>query len=142
MAHADYIIALDGDGKIRRQGNCEFIINQPVSQFDTDTIGNATLDAASEATIKSLPSYEPVLAEPSALKDSVDTATQRLGDRSVYKYYFATFGWFQTTIFFALQTILVFCIKFPGKPIDLQTHSAFSVLTFICRNHSFLVGRV
>ncbi|KAK8031981.1 hypothetical protein PG990_001715 [Apiospora arundinis] len=112
--HADFIIGLDANGTVVENGPREdvtkkqdYLTKLGIEPAKDGGAAKETQDQPKDAEIA------PAAAVPDALQRTVDEATQRLGDGSVYKYYFGTFGWPKTFVFFALQTILVFCLKFP-----------------------------
>ncbi|KAK6833489.1 hypothetical protein PG987_008183 [Apiospora arundinis] len=112
--HADFIIGLDANGNVVENGPREdvtkkqdYLTKLGIEPAKDEGAAKETQDQPKDAEIA------PAAAVPDALQRTVDEATQRLGDGSVYKYYFGTFGWPKTFVFFALQTILVFCLKFP-----------------------------
>ena len=115
LDHADFIIGLDANGTVVENGPREDVTKKQ------DYLTKLGIEPANdESTPKETPEthkeaeFAPTAAVTDSLQRTVDEATQRLGDGSVYKYYFGTFGWPKTLVFFALQTILVFCLKFPG----------------------------
>ncbi|KAI0121748.1 hypothetical protein BJ170DRAFT_644151 [Xylariales sp. AK1849] len=109
LTHADFVVVLDSNGCIVKQG-----IHDAASNAGLDFVnGTESRDFDKEAAGRGDLSDAPAHRNPSSLQSSVDEKTQRLGDGAVYKYYFQTFGWPKTILFFALQTALVFSVKFP-----------------------------
>lgn len=116
LDHADFIIGLDANGTVVENGPREdvtkkqdYLTKLGIEPVKDESTAKETQENPKEAE------FAPAAAVNDSLNRTVDEATQRLGDGSVYKYYFGTFGWPKTFVFFALQTILVFCLKFPGK---------------------------
>ncbi|KAK8047506.1 P-loop containing nucleoside triphosphate hydrolase protein [Apiospora saccharicola] len=114
LDHADFIIGLDANGAVVENGPREVVTKKEdyltrlgISQAEDDSAADKAQNKTEQAA------FEPVAPINDSLQRTVDEETQRLGDGSVYKYYFGTFGWPKTFVFFALQTILVFCLKFP-----------------------------
>ncbi|KAK8017726.1 P-loop containing nucleoside triphosphate hydrolase [Apiospora rasikravindrae] len=114
LDHADFIIGLDSNGSVVENGPREditkkhdYLAKLGISPAKDEGTAQGAQDKPKETE------PEPVATIPDSLQRTVDEETQRLGDGSVYKYYFGTFGWPKTFVFFALQTILVFCLKFP-----------------------------
>lgn len=118
LPHADNIIALGPEGKIERQGtfdalNAEggylsrFGLESNKEQLSSDSASSDTRD---EGKINGpLTQGEPLLPK------SMDDGARRLGDRSVYKYYFKTIGLPNTILFFFLLLLWVVMLKLPGK---------------------------
>lgn len=116
LDHADFIVGLDSNGSVVENGPREdvtkkddYLFRLGISPAKDESTTDQTQTKVKEAE------FEPVTPVNDSLQRTVDEETQRLGDGSVYKYYFGTFGWPKTLLFFALQTILVFCLKFPGS---------------------------
>ncbi|KAK8101492.1 hypothetical protein PG999_011866 [Apiospora kogelbergensis] len=114
LDHADFIIGLDANGTVVENGPREdvtkkqdYLTKLGIEPVKDESTAKETQENPKEAE------FAPAAAVNDSLNRTVDEATQRLGDGSVYKYYFGTFGWPKTFVFFALQTILVFCLKFP-----------------------------
>lgn len=120
LAHADHIVALDSTGQIVKHGPPDMFGENEETQPELSNVDHMkryteVREEEAEGHISI-----PLQQTSPALQNSVDSETQRLGDGSVYKYYFSTFGWPKTIVFFALQATLVFCLKFPGKQILLE----------------------
>ncbi|KAH8204385.1 hypothetical protein TruAng_001436 [Truncatella angustata] len=113
LDYADYIVVLDVKGQVVKEGPPEKVINEDMVLSEIEDASAADGQDSMESAGKEHSSSEPANPEPSTSQNSVDVETQRLGDRAVYKYYFSTFGWPKTIVFFALQIVLVFCLKFP-----------------------------
>ncbi|GJC98970.1 hypothetical protein ColKHC_07796 [Colletotrichum higginsianum] len=112
LPKADYVIALEGTGKIACHGTFDELNKQSgyINKFNLavkeDEINQeATRDDGKAA-------YEPAKNH-KASESSVDEDIQRLGDRSVYKYYFKATGYRSVVVFVVLQIIWVFLTKFP-----------------------------
>jgi ATP-binding cassette, subfamily C (CFTR/MRP), member 1 len=123
LMHADHIIALNSEGQVVHQGPPERFGGQDDLASVLAGVSAVPEDADKESANVAASGSGTLQAPPSQMQSSVDTDTQRLGDSSVYKYYFSTFGWPKTIIFFALQITLVFCIKFPGMPSLVLLHA-------------------
>ncbi|KXH60895.1 hypothetical protein CSAL01_06382 [Colletotrichum salicis] len=112
LPQADYIITLDQTGTIASRGTFEELNKQPgyISKFSLvtkeDTVQrDAVKDDSNSA-------FKPEQREKTA-NSSIGEETQRMGDRSVYKYYFQATGHRSVLIFITLQIIWVFLTKFP-----------------------------
>ncbi|KAK6213368.1 hypothetical protein QIS74_09370 [Colletotrichum tabaci] len=112
LPKADYVIALEGTGKIACHGTFDELHKQSgyINKFNLavkeDEINQeATRDDGKAA-------YEPAKNH-KASESSVDEDIQRLGDRSVYKHYFKATGYRSIVVFVVLQIIWVFLTKFP-----------------------------
>ncbi|KAF6838319.1 hypothetical protein CMUS01_04702 [Colletotrichum musicola] len=112
LPKADYVIALEGTGKIACHGTFDELNRQSgyVNEFglvakEDEINQDATGDDGKAA-------FEPAKKN-KASESSVDEDTQRLGDRSVYKYYFQATGYRSVVIFVILQIIWVLLTKFP-----------------------------
>lgn len=114
LQHADHIIALDTNGQVVKQGPPDRDGNQKLVVSYLEGVEVIDEEVSLNSKEKNCSGFEPVNASSPNLQGSVDAETQRLGDRQVYKYYFSTFGLPKTMVFFALQIVLVFCLKFPG----------------------------
>lgn len=112
LVHADHLVALNSEGRIVKQGRPEQLGGKEALVAELEGV-EAIIEDPSAALPKHKSAFEPTRPAPSILESSVDEKTQRLGDGAVYKYYFSTFGWPKTIVFFVLQIILVFCLKFP-----------------------------
>ncbi|KAK8001740.1 ABC transporter [Apiospora marii] len=114
LDHADFIIGLDSNGSVVENGPREDVTkkNDYLTRLGIRPAKDGSTTDETQTKAKDA-EFEPVAPVNDSLQRTVDKETQRLGDGSVYKYYFGTFGWPKTFIFFALQTILVFCLKFP-----------------------------
>ncbi|KAI1841042.1 hypothetical protein JX266_012761 [Neoarthrinium moseri] len=114
LVHAEYVVLLTSGGQIAEQGppekfrNKQHIFEEP---YRLSVISKPEAENDQDAGKSLL--FKPETAGLTPAEMSVDTETQRLGDGAVYKYYFETFGWKKTAVFFGLQVSLVFCIKFP-----------------------------
>ncbi|KAM0819840.1 hypothetical protein AB5N19_05656 [Seiridium cardinale] len=113
LAQADLIIALDSKGHILKQGPPEQFNDRNKNFSELQSIVSASEQTLEKAANQKASELEPSKPVVPLGEKSVDPETQRLGDGSVYKYYFSTFGWPKTVVFFALEITLVFCIKFP-----------------------------
>ncbi|KAK1724964.1 P-loop containing nucleoside triphosphate hydrolase protein [Colletotrichum acutatum] len=109
---AYYIITLDGTGTVASRGPFEELNKQPgcISKFglitNEDAIQGDVVKDDGQSAFK--PEHKERIAD-----NSVDEETQRMGDRSVYKYYFQATGPRSVLIFITLQVIWVFLTKFP-----------------------------
>lgn len=119
LPFADRVIALDEQGSIVAQGTFETLFEEEdgyLSRFaisqGTPSDSNPSVDAAE---VK--PLAGPTTA--SGLSATVDDATRRLGDRSVYRYYYKTVGLFNTALFFSLLLVWVVMLKLPGMFKDM-----------------------
>ncbi|KAF6815977.1 hypothetical protein CSOJ01_03246 [Colletotrichum sojae] len=112
LPKADYVIALEGTGKIACHGTFDELNKQSgyVNKFGLvakeDEIDQEAMGDGGKAA------FEPVKNNEAA-ESGVDEDTQRLGDRSVYKYYFQATGYRSVVVFVILQIIWVFLTKFP-----------------------------
>ncbi|KAK9415303.1 hypothetical protein SUNI508_02151 [Seiridium unicorne] len=113
LAQADWIIALDSKGRLLKQGPPEKFTDRNKNFSELQSIVSASEQTLENAANQKISELEPSKPVAPLGEKSVDPETQRLGDGSVYKYYFSTFGWPKTIVFFALEITLVFCIKFP-----------------------------
>ena len=112
LHYADFVVALDSSGCVIKQGPPDEVTKKNGQVSGIDALGEE--GSSENAKDNNKPADVEALADPASFSGPVDEETQRLGDGSVYKYYFRTFGWPKTVAFFALQTSLVFCLKFPG----------------------------
>ncbi|OHE96342.1 hypothetical protein CORC01_08414 [Colletotrichum orchidophilum] len=112
LPQADYIITLDQTGTVASRGTFAELNKQPgyISKFGLITKEDAIQRDAIQDNGKS--AFQPQQKQ-TAADSAVDEETQRLGDRSVYKYYFEATGPRSVIIFFVLQIIWVFLTKFP-----------------------------
>ncbi|KAK1675557.1 P-loop containing nucleoside triphosphate hydrolase protein [Colletotrichum godetiae] len=112
LPQADYIITLDQTGTIASRGTFEELNKQPgyISKFGLVTKEDTIQRDAVKDDRKS--AFKPEQREKTA-NSSIDEDTQRMGDRSVYKYYFQATGPRSVLIFITLQVIWVFLTKFP-----------------------------
>lgn len=115
MIHADHVVELDSKGQVVKEGEPGTLEDENRSVHEPRETGSAADSHATKLEDPDLVDIEPAPQYPLPAPKSVDSETQRLGDWSVYKYYFSAFGWPKTLVFFALQITLVFCLKFPGK---------------------------
>lgn len=72
-----------------------------------------------EETKKVDPLHNP---EEENIPKAMDDEARRLGDRTVYKYYFQQIGTWNTVIFFGILFIWIVMLKFPGEksPLDSE----------------------
>lgn len=132
LDHADFIIGLDSNGSVVENGPREDVTKKD-DYLARLGISPAKDETTTDETQKTKPKdaeFEPVAPVNDPLQRTVDEETQRLGDGSVYKYYFGTFGWPKTFLFFALQTVLVFCLKFPGRYCPQHTKYFLYMMTW------------
>ncbi|KAF6832441.1 hypothetical protein CPLU01_06124 [Colletotrichum plurivorum] len=112
LPKADYVIALEGTGKIACHGTFDELNKQSgyVNKFGLVAKEDEINQEATGDDGKA--GFEPAKKN-KASESSVDEDTQRLGDRSVYKYYFQATGYRSVAVFVILQIIWVFLTKFP-----------------------------
>lgn len=136
LAHADFVVALDSSGCVIRQGLPD-TLQKPGLDFPDET-GNS--DPSVGGTDHIDPSYGPAHTQLSTPQSSIGEEAQRLGDGAVYKYYFQTFGWQKTAIFFAFQVSFVFCLKFPGESDWSSLLFAIKQMLTLLRDYPLVVG--
>ncbi|KAK1623308.1 ABC multidrug transporter [Colletotrichum phormii] len=112
LPQADYIVTLDQTGTIASRGTFEELNKQPgyISKLGLITKEDAIQRDAAQDNGKS--AFQPQQKD-TATDSSVDEETQRLGDRSIYKYYFQATGLRSVIVFLILQIIWAFLTKFP-----------------------------
>jgi ATP-binding cassette, subfamily C (CFTR/MRP), member 1 len=129
LPHADNIIALDTEGKIAAQGTFAQLNAKDgyIHRFGLESL------AEEAAQVKDGEKEEASMVDPlqraeeEAVPKVIDDEARRLGDRTVYKYYFQQVGALNMTIFFAIMLIWIFMLKFPGT---FTTHPLLSHLTW------------
>lgn len=116
LSYSDYVLVLDSHGQIAEQGT--------FAQLKTSGGYVQKLDTRSKSeTASKTGSGDPGTAQPSNLpqiqavqEEELDAITAELsrqvGDFGVYKHYFATIGWWHTTIFLGMATLYGTSIKF------------------------------
>lgn len=112
---ADHIVALD-NGTIIDQGSFEQLRREDryLKNFDpTINSVEGPTDCQQEAKCGAQAPSDAAENAAQDLNNSGD-ATRRVGDRSVYKYYFQSIGIMHTIIFLVFQTVWLFMLKFPG----------------------------
>lgn len=117
LPYADKIIALDIDGTIAAQG--------PFSQLNDEGgyIRRFGLETLARKAPTAEDNKEETDAKPTALTrteeeevvKAMDDEARRLGDRTVYKYYFQQVGAVNMGIFFGILVIWIVMLKFPGE---------------------------
>jgi ATP-binding cassette subfamily C (CFTR/MRP) protein 1 len=130
LPYADKIIALGTDGKISAQGTFDELNAEGgyLRRFD---LSSRTDSGSKESEVNESQSTPLAKAE-EPLAKVVNDEVRRLGDRSVYKYYFQSIGLVNTLIFFLILLIWIFMLKFPGmKTLSIL----WTELIFLaCRN--------
>lgn len=116
MPHADNIIALDAEGKVAAQGTFSQLNAKDgyIHRFGLEGLkeeaSTAKDEEGADSKVDRLQN-----AEEEAVPKAMDDEARRLGDRTVYKYYFQQVGAVNMTIFFSILLIWIFMLKFPGK---------------------------
>jgi ATP-binding cassette subfamily C (CFTR/MRP) protein 1 len=113
LPYADHIVALTPEGTISEQGNFKELsgnggyissFNLPPPEWNyhipfVSDIAKEKLDAVVQVTTQD---------------ETVDDASRRNGDVTVYLYYVRAVGWIATLIFVVAISCFVFCISFPS----------------------------
>jgi ATP-binding cassette subfamily C (CFTR/MRP) protein 1 len=114
LPFADHVVMLE-NGTIADQGSFEEL-NRPGGPLEHLELGSDRVEPLVERPPEGeREKYLPVTHADDVVAKSIDSETRRLGDGSVYKYYFKSIGTIHTVVFFLFQIAWVVLLKFPGK---------------------------
>lgn len=131
LPRADSIIALDTEGKIAAQGTFAQLNAKDgyIHRYGLESLAEEA-PQAKDGEKEEASKVDPLQrAEEEAVPKVIDDEARRLGDRTVYKYYFQQVGALNMTIFFAILLIWIFMLKFPGTSTTHSSHSRLSWLS-------------
>jgi ATP-binding cassette, subfamily C (CFTR/MRP), member 1 len=117
LPYADSIVALDPEGRVAAQGTFSQL-NAPdgyIRRYGLESLkeeATASKAEADDEAKKVDPLHNP---EEENIPKAMDDEARRLGDRTVYKYYFQQIGTFNTVVFFGALLIWMVLLKFPGE---------------------------
>jgi hypothetical protein len=99
LSYSDHVIALSGNGHIVEQGSFEQLRNAG------GYVQSIAARIKSEDTASSTEKKHDVSANATPFKpdneEEIEELNRQTGDFAVYKYYFASIGWFSSFVFFA-----------------------------------------
>jgi ATP-binding cassette subfamily C (CFTR/MRP) protein 1 len=129
LPFADYIVALDGNGRISEHGSFTEL-NATGGYVSSFTLPPPEWDYRPEQNGLSagtpVSHYVYCAPVPDATAQAAEAdSSRRTGDVSIYLYYVSSVGWIPTIIFIVTITSFVFCITFPSKNFRLFIKSEF-----------------
>ena len=99
LSYSDHVIALSGDGHVMEQGSFEQLRNAG------GYVQSLAAKIKSEDIASSTEKKHYVAANATPFKpdngEEIEELNRQTGDFAVYKYYFASIGWFSSFVFFA-----------------------------------------
>jgi ATP-binding cassette subfamily C (CFTR/MRP) protein 1 len=99
LSYSDNIIALSGDGRVVEQGSFEQLRN--AGGYVQSLAARIKNEDTPTSTSKKLnDTAQPTAPKPDN-EEEIEELNRQTGDFAVYKYYFASIGWFSNFLFFA-----------------------------------------
>jgi hypothetical protein len=103
LSYSDHVIAMSGNGRIMEQGSFEQLRNAG------GYVQSLATKIKSEDTATSTEKSPDISAQPAPFQtdneEEIEELNRQTGDFAVYKYYFASIGWFPTAVFFAFVVL-------------------------------------
>jgi hypothetical protein len=103
LSYSDHVIAMSGNGRIMEQGSFEQLRNAG------GYVQSLAAKIKSEDTATSTEKTPDIRAQPAPFQpdneEEIEELNRQTGDFAVYKYYFASIGWFPTAVFFAFVVL-------------------------------------
>ena len=116
LSYADHIIALDTGGRITEQGTFERLMHNGGYVRKLAANHKSEEDVVVDEQTPDLTSISKNASVDGSKEQASKELSRQVGDITVYKYYFASMGWFSTVFFLILISSFAFFIRFPGMP--------------------------